>query len=149
MQRGALVCVLVVLLGIATTRGEEKVLRAKIQKMDFGQTNDGRAVDLYVLKNTAGMTAKIITYGANVTEIDVPDRDGRIEDVVLGFDNLKGYLSGHPYFGAICGRVTNRIAKGKFTLDGKEYTLARNNGPNTLHGGLKAFDKVVWKAEEV
>ena len=95
------------------------------------------------------MKAKIITYGGIITELDAPDRDGKMGDVVLGFDNLKGYLAGHPYFGALVGRVANRVAKGQFTLDGKEYKLAINNGPNSLHGGEKGFDKVVWKAEPV
>jgi len=90
-----------------------------------------------------------MTYGAIVTEIDVPDRNGKLADVVLGFDDLQGYLGSHPYFGAATGRVANRIAKGEFSLDGKEYKLAVNNPPNTLHGGLKAFDKVVWKVEDV
>lgn len=118
-----------------------------ITKMAFGKTPDGRAVDLYVLTNANGMKAKIMTYGAILTELDVPDRHGKAGDVVLGFDHLDGYLAGHPYFGATVGRVANRIARGKFTLDGKEYTLAKNNGPNTLHGGLKGFDKVVWQAQ--
>jgi aldose 1-epimerase len=95
------------------------------------------------------MTAKVMTYGAILTELHVPDRDGKPADVVLGFDNLDAYLAGHPHFGATTGRVANRIAKGRFTLDGKEYKLAVNNGPNSLHGGLKGFDKVVWKAEDV
>ncbi len=98
-----------------------------IQKKDFGKTSDGTAVDLYVLTNAKGVRAKIITYGAIVTELHVPDRDGKLDDVVLGFDNLQSYLAGHPFFGAIAGRVANRIAKGKFTLDGKEFTLAINN----------------------
>src|SRR5262245_38109855 len=97
---------------------EDKRVEAKLEKKAFGKTADGTAVDLYVLTNSKGMKAKIITYGGIVTELHVPDRNGRFEDVVLGFDDLKGYLDGHPYFGAICGRVTNRIAKGKFTLDG-------------------------------
>src|SRR4029078_2197142 len=84
-----------------------------------------------------------------ITEMLVPDKNGKAENVVLGFDNLKDYLAGHPYFGAIIGRVGNRIAGAKFTLDGKEYKLAANNGPNSLHGGKKGFDKVVWKAEDV
>src|SRR5437660_11034309 len=94
------------------------------------------------------MQAKVITYGAILTELTAPDRNGKFEDVVLGFDNLQDYLKGHPFFGATVGRVANRIAKGKFTLDGKEYKLAVNNGPNALHGGRKGFDKVVWKAED-
>ena len=113
--------------------------------MDFGKTPDGTPVEMYVLSN-GKMTVKVITYGAIVTAIDVPDRDGKVTDVVLGFDNLEGYLGGHPYFGAATGRVANRIAKARFTLDSKEFKLAANNGPNTLHGGLKAFDKVVWQA---
>src|SRR5262249_31149830 len=119
------------------------------QKQSFGEASDGTEVDLYTLTNTSGLTAKIMTYGAILTELDVPDRHGKSEDVVLGFDNLRDYLSGHPYFGATVGRVANRIAKGRFTLDGKEYKLAINNKPNALHGGLKGFDKVVWKAEPV
>ena len=116
--------------------------------MDFGKTPEGTPVEKYVLSN-GKMTVKVITYGAIITEIDVPDRNGKVADVVLGFDSLEGYLGSHPYFGAATGRVANRIAKAKFTLDGKEYKLAANNGPNTLHGGLKGFDKVVWKASDV
>ncbi len=121
--------------------------KATVEKMDFGKTADGTAVDLYLLTNTKGMKAKIISYGGIITELHVPDRAGKFEDVVLGFDELKSYLAGHPFFGCITGRYANRIAKGKFTLDGKEYTLATNNGPNHLHGGKKGFDKYVWKAE--
>ena len=127
-------------------KGDEK-MKPSIQKREFGKTPEGAAVDLYTLTNSSGMKAKIMTYGGIITELDVPDRDGKFADVVLGFDSLEGYLAGHPYFGAIVGRYANRIAKGKFTLDGKEYTLAVNNGPNSLHGGIKAFDKMVWKAE--
>src|SRR5262249_40593397 len=107
------------------------------------------AVDVYVLTNASGMKAKIMTYGAILTELHAPDRDGKFDDVVLGFDNLEAYLKGHPHFGSTVGRVANRIAKGKFTLNGKEYRLAINNGPNSLHGGLKGFDKKLWKAEPV
>jgi aldose 1-epimerase len=123
-------------------------LAGSVSKMEFGKTTDGQAVDLYVLKN-GDLTVKVITFGAIITEIHMPDRNGKIGDVTLGFDDLKGYLAGHPFFGAIAGRVANRIAKGHFTLDGKEYNLAKNNGPNTLHGGVKGFDKVVWKAEQI
>jgi aldose 1-epimerase len=121
--------------------------KATLQEMPFGKTPDGTPVELYTLRNANGMTAKVMTYGAILTELDVPDKNGKLGDVVLGFDNLDGYLTRHPYFGATVGRVANRIAKGKFTLDGHEYKLAVNNGPNALHGGLKGFDKVVWKAE--
>jgi aldose 1-epimerase len=116
-------------------------------KDDFGKTEDGTNVQIITLGNKHGMEVKIMTYGALVTHLHVPDRRGNPDDVVLGFDSLEPYLKGHPYFGAIIGRVANRIAKGKFTLDGKEYTLATNNGPNALHGGKKGFDKAVWKME--
>jgi aldose 1-epimerase len=119
-----------------------------IDKMAFGKTPDGTPVELYRLKS-GRLTVKVITYGAIITEIHAPDRSGNEGDVVLGFDSLSGYLGKHPYFGATVGRVANRIAKGKFTLNGQEYSLAKNDGPNTLHGGLKGFDKVIWKAEEV
>jgi aldose 1-epimerase len=120
---------------------------AGVTKAEFGKTPDGKGVDLYTLTNAHGMKAKIINYGGIVTELEAPDRDGKMGDVVLGFDNLKSYLAGSPYFGALVGRVANRIAKGRFTLDGKEYKLFVNNGPNALHGGEKGFDKVVWRAE--
>ncbi len=119
-----------------------------LTKMDFGKTEDGRAVELYTLKN-GGLTVKVTTYGATVTSIEVPDRDGKVDDVALGFDSLKGYLGEHPYFGATVGRVANRIALGRFTLDGKDHALAINDPPNTLHGGEKGFNRVVWKAEPV
>jgi aldose 1-epimerase len=128
------------------TKGDKK-MKPAIERTNFGKTVDGTAVDLYTLTNANGMKAKIMTYGGIITELHVPDRGGKFGDVVLGFDNLEGYLAEHPYFGAIVGRYANRIAKAKFTLDGKEYTLATNNGPNSLHGGLKGFDKKVWKAE--
>lgn len=124
----------------------KKEKEAKVKKSSFGKV-DEKEVHLYTLTNSRGAIAKITNYGGIVTELHVPDKDGKIGNVVLGFDNLKDYLKGHPYFGAIVGRVGNRIAKGKFTLNGKEYTLATNNGPNALHGGKKGFDKVVWNAE--
>ncbi len=127
-------------------KGEKKE-KSSVKKEAFGKTEDGLAVERYTLTNAVGSTAKIITYGALLTELNVPDRDGKLGDVVLGFDNLKDYLAEHPYFGATVGRVANRIAKGTFTLEGKTYKLAINNPPNTLHGGQKGFDKVVWKAE--
>src|SRR5215203_855852 len=117
-------------------------------KQSFGKTTDGQAVDRYTLKNAHGMEADIITRGAVVTRLLVPGRSGAPGDVVLGFDTLEGYLKENPYFGAIVGRYGNRIARGRFTLDGKTYSLATNNGPNALHGGLKGFDKVVWAAQQ-
>jgi aldose 1-epimerase len=104
-------------------------------------------VDLYVLTNTRGMVAKVMTYGATLTELHTADRNGKSADIVLGFEELADYLRGHPYFGAVIGRVANRIARGRFKLDGVEYKLATNDGLNHLHGGLKGFDKVQWQAE--
>jgi aldose 1-epimerase len=128
-------------------RGVEPTNQGSVRRMNYGKTPEGTPVEMYVLSNDT-MTVKVITYGAIVNEIDVPDRNGKRADVVLGFDQLEGYLAGHPYFGTATGRVANRIAKGEFTLDGKEYKLAVNNPPNSLHGGNKGFDKVVWKAED-
>jgi len=121
---------------------------AHVVKAEFGKLTDGTAIEAYTLVNSAGASAKIITYGATLTELHVPDKSAKMGDVVLGFDNLEGYTTGpHPYFGATIGRYGNRIAKGKFTLNGKEYQLATNNAPNSLHGGPTGFDKRVWKAE--
>ena len=113
----------------------------------FGITTDGDSVTQFVFSNGNGLEVKIINYGGIVTHLKVPDKNGKIEDVVLGYDNLNEYIKATPYFGAIVGRYGNRIAKGKFTLDGQEYSLAINNGENHLHGGIKGFDKVVWEAE--
>jgi aldose 1-epimerase len=120
-----------------------------ITSASFGQTPDGKAVTLFTLQNTNGVVATICNYGGIVTSLQVPDRTGAMGDVVLGYDNLAGYLKESPYFGALIGRYGNRIAKGKFTLNGQTYTLATNNGPNALHGGLKGFDKVVWDAKSL
>jgi len=119
-----------------------------VQKEPFGKTKDGAEVEIYTLTNGT-ITAKVMTYGAILTHLVAPDSKGAPADVVLGFDNLDGYLAGHPYFGATTGRYANRIAKGKFTLEGKEYTLATNNAPNHLHGGNIGLDKRVWKAAVV
>jgi aldose 1-epimerase len=122
---------------------------AAVQRAAFGATKEGAAVEIYTLTNKTGVVARVTTYGATLTELLVPDRAGALGNVVLGFDTIEPYLAGVPYFGCTVGRVGNRIAKGTFTLGGKTYTLATNNGPNHLHGGLKGFDKVVWKAEVV
>ena len=113
----------------------------------FGHMPYGGPVKIYTLKNHNGVIAKITEYGAIVAEIHTPDRHGRDGNVVLGFDDLDRYVKGHPFFGAIAGRVANRIANGKFTLDGMEYSLTRNNGANHLHGGMKGFDKKIWKSK--
>lgn len=133
----------------AAAKSQPKATRAGVVKAAFGQTKEGATVEQYTLTNRRGMIAKVMTYGATLTELVVPDRDGKPGNVVLGYDKLEPYLAGVPYFGATIGRVGNRIAKGKFTLDGKTYSLATNDGPNHLHGGLKGFDKVVWKAQPV
>jgi len=116
----------------------------KITRADFGKTPDGQSVELFTLTNAMGTEAKITNYGGIVVSLSVPDRTRKFADVVLGFNDLESYLKGHPYFGSIIGRYGNRIAKGHFSLDGVEYKLAVNNGPNHLHGGIKGFDKVVW-----
>ncbi|MFC2126109.1 aldose epimerase family protein [Bacteroidota bacterium] len=121
----------------------------RITQSDFGKTREGTPVDLYTLRNTNEMEVCITNYGGIITAISVPDRNGKIDDVTLGFNTLEEYLERHPYFGAIVGRFGNRIAGGRFTLDGKEYTLVTNNGPNHLHGGIIGFDKKVWDAEKI
>ena len=123
-----------------------------INQAPFGKTPDGTPVEIYTLRNGKGMEARIMTYGGIVQSLKVPDKNGKFDDVVLGFDNLDGYtrdsyVKGCPYFGALIGRYGNRIGGAKFTLEGKTYTLAANNGPNSLHGGIKGFDKVVWQAK--
>ena len=134
---------------------EQSVIAAKkknkgsVKKEAFGKTEDGKKVDAYILTNKNGLQAKIITYGAMLTEMHVPDKNGNLGDVVFGHDKLEDYLDGHSYFGVTTGRVANRIAKGKFTLDGHEYSLATNNDPNHLHGGIEGIDKKVWSAREV
>jgi aldose 1-epimerase len=144
MNRIALTALLVVLPGQAMSQQSLSVSRAP-----FGTLPDGRAVELFTLTNAHGVEIRAMTYGAIITAIYTPDRNGRRDDIVLGFDSVAGYLSGSPYFGAVVGRYANRIAGGHFTLDGVTYTLARNNGPNSLHGGLRGFDKVLWSAEPV
>ncbi|MBN1578608.1 MAG: galactose mutarotase [Chitinispirillaceae bacterium] len=116
----------------------------------FGSMPDGRKVDLFTLTNHNGVTVTITAYGAAVVSIIIPDKNGDMGDIILGFDSLAGYLQkGNPFFGSTIGRFANRIARGKFTLNGKEYTLAINNGVNHLHGGPGGFDKVLWQAENI
>lgn len=120
-----------------------------VEKEPFGKTPQGDVIELYTLTNSQRVQVKIMNYGGIVVSIRVPDRHGTLGDVVLGFDQLDGYMEEHPYFGAIIGRYANRIARGAFSLKGVDYTLARNNGDNHLHGGIRGFDKVVWQAEQV
>ncbi len=121
----------------------------EIHKESFGTTPEGVEVDRYTLVNNRGARVAIITYGATITSVEIPDRRGNVENVVLSLESLQDYLDGHPYFGSTIGRFANRIAKGRFSIQSKEYCLATNNGPNHLHGGTKGFDKVVWSAESV
>ena len=117
------------------------------QRAPFGVMPDGTPIEIFTLKNSSGMDVRTIPYGAIIVSIRVPDRSGHIDDVVIGHDKFEGYLTASRFFGAVVGRYGNRIAKGRFTLDGRTYELAVNNGPNHLHGGVKGFDKVVWQAE--
>jgi aldose 1-epimerase len=135
----------IAIVGLAITGVCASTAKQSITKAPFGKTDEGTAVDLYTLTNAKGAEAKITTYGGIVVSLKVPDRNGKLDDVVLGYDNLAGYLKNNgPYMGALIGRYANRIAKGKFSLNGKEYVLAQNNGDNHLHGGVRGFDKVVW-----
>jgi aldose 1-epimerase len=118
-----------------------------VTRAAFGRLPDGRPVESFTLTNAGGLELRAISYGAIIVSLRVPDRDGRLDDVVLGYDDLEGYLSKPSYFGALVGRYGNRIAGGRFTLEGRTYTLATNNGPNHLHGGVRGFDKQLWKAE--
>jgi aldose 1-epimerase len=115
----------------------------------FGRTPEGEEVSLYTLTSTKGLRARITNYGAILVSLEVPDRHGKLDDITLGFESLDKYIEQKVYFGATVGRYANRIGNARFVLDGVEYKLAANNGPNHLHGGLKGFDKVVWKAVEV
>jgi aldose 1-epimerase len=145
---GAAKFFLVITVGIVFLSGVFLKAEAKssIKKRAFGKTADGKAVEIYTLKNSKNAEARIITYGGAVVSLKMPDRSGRFADIVLGYDSIADYEKNTYYVGALIGRYANRIAKGKFILDGTQYTLAKNNGENHLHGGLKGFDKVVWTA---
>ena len=142
---------LALMIGLSACSGrpadKPPLTESHVTRQPFGATPSGEAVELFTLANAHGMEVRVMTYGGIIVSLTVPDRSGRPGDVVLGYDSLAGYLKDSPYFGAIVGRYGNRIAKGRFTLDGKEYRLATNNGPNHLHGGIRGFDKVVWQAE--
>jgi aldose 1-epimerase len=149
-QKGrTLTCALLLIVGLALAGSlSSQGMRGTIRKQSFGKTAGGEQVDLYTLTNKKGMEVSITNFGATVVNLKVPDRAGKTADVVLGFDTLEGYENGKAYFGATVGRYGNRIAGGKFSLDGKTYTLPQNNGNNTLHGGINGFNKKVWKAKE-
>ncbi len=129
-------------------RGKTKH-KMSIEKSAFGKTKDGKSVEMYTCTNANGLTLKMITYGAIVVSLETPDRDGKMGNINVGFDSIAPYLDRHPYFGSTVGRYGNRIAKGKFSVDGKAYTLATNNDPNHLHGGEYGFDRRLWSAKQV
>jgi aldose 1-epimerase len=148
LKRFSLTMALVLGAGIALAR-PAKAANPGVTMSAFGKMPDGETIGLYTLTNRSGMKVAITNYGGKIVSIVVPDRTGQMADVVLGFDNLEGYVAPNPFFGTLVGRYANRIGNAKFTLDGKEYHLAVNDGPNSLHGGLKGFDKQVWKAKEI
>ena len=144
---GLLATVLFVLACATATPPAATAKTGFVTRDRFGVAPDGKPVDVYTLVNARGIRTRILTYGGIIQTLETPDRGGKMDDVVLGFNDLQGYVKSSPYFGAIVGRYGNRIARGRFALDGRTYTLATNNGPNHLHGGIKGFDKVVWGAE--
>lgn len=148
-----LIVICLLLQGCSSGKSEDKesqeATEVNISKSVFGALPDGRSADLYTLKNANGMVVKISNYGGTITYWSAPDKEGKYADITLGCDSLQGYLKGVPYFGALIGRYGNRIANGKFTLEGKQYVLEKNNGVNALHGGIKGFDKVLWEATPV
>ena len=123
--------------------------KMQLTQENFGKTSDGQPVKLYTCTNATGLVLKLTDYGALIVSLMVPDRDGQLANVTLGFPSLEGYLQRHPYFGATVGRYCNRIGGGQFTLEGKTYKLATNDGPNHLHGGVRGFDRYVWNAEPI
>jgi aldose 1-epimerase len=128
---------------------EAKNPKCKVEKSFFGMSPEGDSVTLFTLKNELDLVIKIMNFGGIITEINTPDRNGKLLNITLGFDNLDQYLAGHPNFGALIGRYGNRIAKASFSLDGETYQLAANNGNNSLHGGIIGFDDVLWDAEVI
>lgn len=149
LLRAGIRCSLLVTLvaAVGCRPSERAVARASLTREPFGRTPAGEAVELVTLTNASGMELRAMSYGAIIVSLTAPDRAGVLGDVVLGYDSLAGYVASSPYFGAVVGRYGNRIAHGTFTLDGQQYTLAVNNGPNALHGGLRGFDKVVWRVD--
>jgi aldose 1-epimerase len=144
-----LIVIFLVIISNSCTKISKKMQVLKIDKIQFGETMDGTGVDQFILSNNNGMEVRIINYGGIITSWTAPDKKGDYKDIVLGYKTLAEYEAETPYFGALIGRYGNRIAKGKFSLDDQEYTLAVNNGVNHLHGGLKGFDKVIWDAKAI
>lgn len=144
-----LIVIFLVIISNSCTKISKKMQVLKIDKIQFGETMDGTGVYQFILSNNNGMEVRIITYGGIITSWTAPDKNGDYKDIVLGYNTLAEYEAETPYFGALIGRYGNRIAKGKFSLDNQEYTLAVNNGVNHLHGGLNGFDKVIWDAKTI
>src|SRR5581483_679480 len=133
-----------ILAAAAAAIGSITEASAAMKGAPFGKSPDGQAVELFTLKNAHGMEARIMTWGGTLVSLRVPDAKGQLGDVVLGYDDLDGYLHNTAYFGAVIGRYANRIGNARFSLDGHEYKLFANDGKNTLHGGKRGFDKRVW-----
>ena len=136
------------IIGVCALVGKAQA-KSSMKKQPFGKTADGQAVDMFTLTNSKGMEVSITNFGGIVVTLKVPDRNGKLDDVVLGYDQLDGYLTNKAFFGALIGRYGNRIAHGQFQLDGKTYNLPKNDGDNTLHGGMTGFNKRLWTAKEV
>ncbi len=143
------ICPVIIILAVITSCQAPDSPAPMVERTYFGMLPDGEDVERFRLRNTTGIEVSVITYGATLISLMAPDRDGFMEDIVLGHDSMAGYLEANPYFGSVVGRYANRIAGGTFTLDAEAYTLARNNDPNHLHGGVRGFDKVNWKVEQV
>src|SRR5262245_3348477 len=133
--------------GVALGLGLGAVLLAAAEP--WGKTATGETVELFTLRNAKGVEARVATFGGTLVSLKAPDRTGRLDEITLGFDTPEPYIKGSPFFGSLVGRYGNRIAGGQFTLDGQVFSLPKNNGANTLHGGTRGFDKVLWKGREV
>jgi len=149
MRKNSILLIGVGLVSLTMANGcaQAQAPKAGVESAAFGTTADGKAIEIFTLRNAKGVEARVMNYGGIIVSLKTPDRAGKLDDIVLGFDSLAPYLKGTPYFGAIIGRYGNRIGHARFALDGKTYELAKNDGPNHLHGGVRGFDKVVWAAE--
>jgi len=149
MKTGMMCAALAASLAMPVLDEKSAEMAKPMEKKVFGTTADGKTADLYTLKNKNGMQVSITNFGATVVSIMAPDKTGKMADVALGYDDLAGYELNKNYLGVLVGRYGNRIAHGKFSIDGTEYTLAKNNGDNSLHGGIKGFNKAMWEAKDV
>lgn len=154
MKKHLLKTMFIAVIAMASCKSEKKEEKIEepaqaVTSETFGFTEDSTEVKKFTLTNKNGLNMEVITYGAIITSLETPDKDGKLDDIVLGYDNLQGYIHNNPYFGAVVGRYGNRIAEAKFSIDDSVYTLAANDGKNHLHGGIKGFDKVVWDASEI